>query len=192
MQSLYLCRHGETAWNAEKRIQGRTDIPLSDCGLAQAKALGHFFENNPPQATVIVTSPMMRARQTAECIAQATGLQLVISEDLTEIHTGIYTGKTYDELARDPRWQKHLDNPWEEGYGDEGESAESVRTRVVRCLEQYNDAIFVSHASPIRHIIMHLLDIPHEHLYHIAIDNAAVTHFTWHNGHVKLRYINRS
>ena len=191
MHHLYLCRHGETPWNAEGRIQGRTDIPLSPKGFAQAEALARFFENDKPCANVIVSSPMSRARQTAECIAKATGLDMVIDDDLTEIHTGIYTGRTYAELANDSGWQKHLENPWLEGYGEFGECAESVRSRVVRCFGRYEDAIWVSHASPIRHILMYLLDIPGHHLYHIAIENAAATYLTFLNGHVKLRYLNR-
>ena len=191
MHHLYLCRHGETPWNAEGRIQGRTDIPLSPKGLAQAKTLASFFKQNPPNAKVIVSSPLERARQTAECIAGATGLDLVIDDDLTEIHTGIYTGCTYKELAHDPKWLKHLEDPWHEGYGESGENAESVRTRVARCLEKYEDAIWVSHASPIRNILMYLLDIPTHHLYHIAIENAAASYLTFRDGHVKLRYLNR-
>ena len=191
MHHLYLCRHGETPWNAERRIQGRTDISLSQKGLAQAQALARFFGTDKPNARVIVSSPMMRARQTAECIARATGIELVIDDDLTEIHTGIYTGRTYEELADDPGWQRHLEDPWHEGYGEGGECAESVRDRVVRCLGKYEDAIWVSHASPIRHILMYLLDIPSQHLYHIAIENAAATYLTFRNGHVKLRYLNR-
>ena len=189
---LYVCRHGETSWNAERRIQGRTDIGLNEAGFRQAAILADYFRNAHPEVERVVSSPMLRAVQTAQATAEALGLALEVDEDLTEIHTGIFTAKTLDSLKDDPRWQAHLLDPWREGYGEGGESAESVRARMARVYEKYDRAILFSHASPIRHLLMYLFGIPHEHLYHLTIANAQATCIEKREGFAKLVYMNRN
>ncbi|PTT82881.1 histidine phosphatase family protein, partial [Pelomonas sp. HMWF004] len=70
---LVLVRHGETAWNRATRIQGHTDIPLSELGLAQAQRLAGALADEPFSA--IYASDLSRARQTAEALARPQGLQ---------------------------------------------------------------------------------------------------------------------
>lgn len=72
-QRLVLVRHGETDWNQERRLQGRTDNPLNGVGRAQAREAGRLLAAN--QWDVVVSSPLMRAVQTAHLIADAVGLQ---------------------------------------------------------------------------------------------------------------------
>lgn len=69
---LYLVRHGETDWNKQHRIQGRTDIPLNDTGRAQAEATGRLLARR--QWDAVVSSPLSRAFETADIIAAAVGL----------------------------------------------------------------------------------------------------------------------
>jgi uncharacterized phosphatase len=72
-QRLVLVRHGETHWNRERRLQGRTDNPMNGVGRAQAREAGRLLAAN--QWDVVVSSPLMRAVQTAHLIADALGLQ---------------------------------------------------------------------------------------------------------------------
>ncbi|WP_461170195.1 histidine phosphatase family protein [Arthrobacter sp. Z1-15] len=72
-QRLVLVRHGETDWNRERRLQGRTDNPLNEVGRAQARKAGQLLAAN--QWDVVVSSPLKRAVQTAHLIAEALGLQ---------------------------------------------------------------------------------------------------------------------
>ncbi|GAA3296087.1 histidine phosphatase family protein [Arthrobacter citreus] len=72
-ERLVLVRHGETDWNQERRLQGRTDNPLNGVGRAQARKAGQLLAAN--QWDVVVSSPLMRAVQTAHLIADAVGLQ---------------------------------------------------------------------------------------------------------------------
>ena len=70
---LVLVRHGETDWNQERRLQGRTDNPLNGVGRAQARKAGRLLAAEPWD--VVVSSPLLRAVQTAHLIADAAGLQ---------------------------------------------------------------------------------------------------------------------
>ena len=192
MKEIYLCRHGRTQWNDEHKIQGRTDIPLNDVGLMQAQKLSQFLATCNPKASVIVCSPMMRARQTAAPIAMALGLDIVVDEDITEVDTGEYTGQNMIELKNDPAWIAHLADPFAHGYGPHGEPSEVVRERVMRAIGRYKHAIFVTHASPIRHAILALLDIPTNHMYHLAIHNASATCMELHSDFAKLVFMNHT
>ncbi|MFC5465207.1 histidine phosphatase family protein [Lederbergia graminis] len=82
MTTICLIRHGETDWNAEGRIQGRTDVPLNQNGLNQAKKCRDFLKNS--EWDVIITSPLKRAQQTAEIINEALNLPIIIMDDFIE------------------------------------------------------------------------------------------------------------
>ena len=76
---IYLIRHGETDWNLEGKLQGREDIPLNDNGIQQAIICGQAFKGRKIKA--ILTSPLIRAKRTAEIIAEMSGIKKVIVED---------------------------------------------------------------------------------------------------------------
>jgi 2,3-bisphosphoglycerate-dependent phosphoglycerate mutase len=131
---LILIRHGETAWNRERRIQGQLDTPLSDEGLRQAVAVAHRLAaerahwrlDEPGRDARIVSSDLMRCRQTADAIAAATGLPVTHDARLRERSYGLFQGRTYEEVRRDMaqafgRW--HARDP---DYDVEG--GESLRT----------------------------------------------------------------
>ena len=100
MKATRLCivRHGETAWNAEGRIQGQLDIPLSDVGLSQARALAAVLGNEPFSA--VYSSDLMRTRQTAQPTADRLRLPVFADEDLRERHYGAFQGMTYAEAKQ--------------------------------------------------------------------------------------------
>ena len=94
---LCIVRHGETDWNAGKRIQGHIDIPLSAIGHAQARAAGNALKDEG--FTAIYSSDLMRARQTAEATAHLANIPLQVLPELRERHYGIFEGLTYTEIA---------------------------------------------------------------------------------------------
>jgi len=108
---LILLRHGETAWNRERRIQGQLDTPLNDEGIRQARAAARHLAARsaryrlapePGRAPpVMVCSDLQRCRQTAEPIAAATGLDTVFDARLRERAYGVFEGRTYPEVQRD-------------------------------------------------------------------------------------------
>jgi probable phosphoglycerate mutase len=92
---LCLVRHGETAWNAEGRVQGQLDIPLNDVGLRQARAVAAVLGNESFSA--IYSSDLIRVRQTAQPSAERLGLPVSLNPDLRERHYGVFQSMTYSE-----------------------------------------------------------------------------------------------
>ena len=84
--NIYIVRHGETLWNKEEVFRGRKDIPLNDNGMRQAERAGAYFAGQPIGR--IVSSPLARARQTAEAIGKTTGVTVETMEDFTDINFG--------------------------------------------------------------------------------------------------------
>jgi probable phosphoglycerate mutase len=107
---LVLVRHGETAWNRDRRIQGHLDTALNDEGLRQARAAARRLAADarrdgagpaPPALPALVSSDLLRCRQTAEPIAAALGVPLGIEPALRERHFGVYQGRTWPQILRD-------------------------------------------------------------------------------------------
>ena len=94
--TVYLLRHGRTYWNDRRRYLGRTDIPLSHEGAEELRAPG--FSPEP-----VYTSPLLRARQTAEILFPAARLEAV--DALAEMDFGDFEGRTADEMAEDAAYR---------------------------------------------------------------------------------------
>ncbi len=92
---LCLVRHGETAWNAEGRVQGQLDVPLSEVGLAQARAVAGALAKEAFSA--IYSSDLVRVRQTAEPLSRLLKKDVLLDERLRERHYGVFQGMTYAE-----------------------------------------------------------------------------------------------
>jgi probable phosphoglycerate mutase len=160
MTRLCLVRHGETDWNAGKRIQGHLDIPLSVMGHAQARAAGNALKDEGFAA--IYSSDLTRARQTAEATAHLARIPLQLDPGFRERHYGIFQGLTYTEWearhpdayarhkARDPRFAP-----------DGGEGLQAFAARLVRTFT----AIVRRHAGESVAIFTHggVLDIVYRH-----------------------------
>ena len=93
---IVLWRHGRTAWNAERRFQGQTDIPLDATGVAQAARSAHTLAKLGPHR--IVSSDLSRARATAQALADVTGLEVAEDARLRETFAGEWQGLTRTEL----------------------------------------------------------------------------------------------
>jgi broad specificity phosphatase PhoE len=91
---IYVVRHGETEWNAENKVCGVTDIDLTDLGIKQAKKLSTRLENHDIE--LILTSPLKRARKTAEILADCIGKEVIIDSRLIEQNYGVYEGAPRD------------------------------------------------------------------------------------------------
>jgi len=125
-------RHGETAWNVDTRIQGQLDIPLNDTGRWQAQRVARALAASE-SIDAVYTSDLLRARDTAQSIAQAIGLQTMMEPGLRERGFGSFQGKTFTDLETDwpqetARWRDR-DPHW---APPEGETLLQVRERVER------------------------------------------------------------
>lgn len=143
---FFFVRHGETDWNSAGRLQGRSDIPLNAKGLEQAAAAARQLAHE--QAECIVTSPLERARQTAEAIRAATLLPLHTEPDLTECDfsplegTSISTRMKLAGITRKDELPQILPA--------DGESWGKVKARALRAVHRWSarteaPVIFVGH-----------------------------------------------
>ena len=95
-----LIRHGESLSNRDGRVQGQADISLTEVGRQQAKAVASWCQSQQFQSPCeLWSSPLCRARETAEIIGKATGLPVNLKDDLVELNAGVFQGHLWDDLA---------------------------------------------------------------------------------------------
>jgi probable phosphoglycerate mutase len=166
---LVLVRHGQTAWNAEGRAQGHADVSLDDTGRAQAEEMAPVVAGYEP--TLLLSSDLARARETAAFLEKATGLTAEEDPRLREYHTGARTGLTRQEFAvalgatdaeAADSWDAHSHI---EAEG--GESVEAVGERIVPALHDVlarlgegETAVVVLHGAALRVAIAGVLGWP--------------------------------
>lgn len=146
--NFYFVRHGESQSNRERIMQGRTPSPLTERGLAQAREAGLWFRER--SLDCILSSPLDRARDTAEAIAGAVGIREVgIAEELTEIDIGIFTNMRLDEarVRRPAEYAAFLRESWEGVPG-----AERIEGLYARALAAW-DRLFALCAAGSRNIL---------------------------------------
>jgi len=165
LTTLLLIRHGETAWNAESRIQGQLDVPLSNTGIWQAGRLAQRLV--PERIDAIFASDLARAWLTAQPIGQSRQVEPVADERLRERHFGIFEGHTLDEIAKD--WPEEF-AAWRERDPawtiPGGESATEFIARVLASLEE----IAERHAGQTVAVVAHggCLDVAYRHARGLA------------------------
>lgn len=132
-----LIRHGETPWNAERRIQGHTDIGLDPEGVHQAELAARWLVavSNRPQA--LYSSDLLRARMTAEQLAGRLGLPIQLLPEMRERRYGLFEGLTYDEARQrypeDYAAFEHRQPDY--AFPQGGESLTVFFVRIVNCLK---------------------------------------------------------
>jgi probable phosphoglycerate mutase len=182
--STVLLRHGETALSVERRFAGRGDIPLTETGLAQAAAAATWLAARGG-IDVIVTSPLQRARQTAQAVATATGAPLEVEDDLAETDFGKWEGMTFAEVQA--RWPEEL-SAWlasTDVAPPGGESFAAVTRRVVAALNRLLAAhegktlVLVSHVTPIKTLACRAMLAPPAAMYRIHLDVASLCEIDW-------------
>ncbi len=135
---LAIVRHGETAANLEGRWHGHTDTPLSERGRAQAARVGEAVAAGDGLAA-IYSSPLLRARHTAEAIGRATGVRVELDADLQEYGIGRFEGMRFRELHERYRiWTQMRLDPHYAPHG--GETPRGVTDRLVGALQRIDDA----------------------------------------------------
>jgi broad specificity phosphatase PhoE len=175
MTTLYLIRHGETEWNRIGRWQGHSDVPLSDAGRDQARALAQRLVEERARFDHIYASDLLRAYETAQIIAEPLHVPVEPLPDLREIDIGPWSGLTKPEiLQRFPGAFVEFDLP------PGAESHESFSRRVSQALERLTAAhrgqrlAVVTHGGVVRAMIRYLqalegTDLPVPHIGNTSI-----------------------
>ena len=96
---IYVIRHGETDWNLKRKIQGNTDVELNKNGIEQAKKLKNILETY--NIDIIISSPLKRARKTAEIINESIKCTIIFNENLRERGYGEFEGSAIEVLEKD-------------------------------------------------------------------------------------------
>jgi broad specificity phosphatase PhoE len=133
LPTLYIARHGETAWSLSGQHTGLTDLPLTECGQSNARRLGNQLRGR--SFAHVFTSPLQRARRT--CELAGFGAEAEVDRDLLEWNYGDYEGlRTAEIHAKRPGWELFRDGcPGGESAGDVGARADRMVDRV-RAVQQ--------------------------------------------------------
>lgn len=175
---IVLARHGETPANRQGLILGRADPDLTDHGRDQARIMARALATEHPVA--VVSSPLRRARQTAEAIASAAGLAVELDERLIEVDWGELEGRPYLGIAPAGLATAETGSPVAEG----GESLTSLRERVAPCCEELLEragtgiVIAVSHVSPIKAAVAWSLGVDDRVAWRMRLSLASISRIT--------------
>ncbi|MGN9846017.1 histidine phosphatase family protein [Nonomuraea sp. H19] len=154
-------RHGQTLWNVEQRFQGHSDIPLDETGVAQAARAASLLASLRP--TLIVSSDLQRANDTALALGRVVGLDVAVDKDFRERGGGQWEGLTREQIAA--RWPEEY-AAWE---APDGEPVTDVAARVAAAMRRWaarlgDDGLLVvaSHGAALRLGICELLGLPEQ------------------------------
>ena len=178
MPTLHFIRHGETDWNAASRVQGMTDVPLSERGREQAEELATRLAGWPIGA--VYSSDLQRALDTARPLADRLGLELVVDPILRERNFGAFEGLLDSEVEAQVDdsatfWRDPDTRP------DGGESRREVWNRIVGFLDALledppaDEIAIVSHGGPIRLAAAYLAREDIESMAWRVVANVSVT-----------------
>ncbi len=187
MTRVILVRHGETAWNRERRMQGQTDTPLSDEGRAQARALGVRLAGG--RFAALYSSDLARAMDTARCVAETTGHDIAADARLRERAFGIFEGLTAAEIAArypDELGRFHSRDP--DYVVPSGESARVFHARCLGCLVEIagrhagEDVVVVTHGLVLDAVYRAAHAMPFEVPRTVPLLNASLNVFLRRDG----------
>lgn len=164
IQRVVLWRHGQTDWNLANRFQGHSDIPLNETGIDQARKAAPLLYGLRPSK--IISSDLIRAKQTAQELANISRLPIHIDPGLRETNGGKWEGRTgaenrADDYEKFVNWLDGNDEP----AGDFGERRSEIALRAVTAIEsalekEIETLVVVTHGGTARIIIGKMLGLP--------------------------------
>ncbi|EFK54716.1 histidine phosphatase family protein [Corynebacterium genitalium ATCC 33030] len=168
---LIMLRHGQTTYNAGGRMQGQLDTPLSENGVEQARAAAAWVKDHEHPVVKIVSSDLIRARDTAEIIAEQLGIDVELDPRLRETHLGSWQGMTHHDVDAEfagarASWRH---NPGWAPPGGESRLDVAARARpliddLMNTFQDWdgNTVLFVAHGGTISALTSNLLglDVP--------------------------------
>lgn len=183
MMVLYVVRHGETQFNVERRYAGQTNVPLNERGIEQARELARKLTEEP--FDVIVTSSLLRARMTAEEVAEYhKEIPFVVMDEFREVCVGVYEGLTREEVQeRYPElWARNCTRQVDDAPVG-GETTRQVDARVAKGLamlkEKYPEksVLLVCHGFVSRVINRQLRELSFEEMHGFSMGNCEVVKY---------------
>jgi broad specificity phosphatase PhoE len=193
MLTVFLLRHGETAWNKLGRVMGRSQVPLGADGIQQIEKVAPLVA--ALELDGIYTSPLRRAVQTAKLVAQGTNLPITKSEGLNEIAFGDWTGRHFDDLIDDELYRRFIKSPAKTVLPG-GETISDVQGRGLRVINEAAQKVpggrflFVSHGDVIRAILSHYMKLPLNEYRRLRVDNGSLSALQTDRRWAEIKYVN--
>jgi len=197
MTSIYLVRHGQTAWNREEIFRGRTDVPLDETGMRQAELAAKYFIGM--EIHRIYSSPLSRAWETAQKIAQLHNLKVEPLEGIIDLSFGNWEGHSHKDIRIN---DKEIYRLWREEPHrvrlPGGESLDDVRVRAMASLEEVirnhsgKTLVLVSHRVVNKVLICGILGLDNSHFWQITQDTTAINLIQYKKGKYILSFMNET
>lgn len=191
---IYLMRHGETDWNKAKRLQGRSDIPLNEFGIALAKKTAEGMKDIAFDA--VFASPLKRALVTAQTVVGDRDVPIVTDERLMELCFGDGEGENFVEARQNPEHPLHafLCKPEEfvpfgggETFAEaKARTGEFLREKILPLEDSCENVLIVAHGALNRSILNVIAGIPDSEFWKIALPNCAVSVLSLENGELRI------
>lgn len=196
MVSIFFLRHGQAFNNTEKILAGRTPgVSLTETGINQAEKIAEFLK--PLNISAIYSSPIERAKHTAEIVAKQSSIENTVDDRLIELDMGKFTGVPYDEI-----FSKH-GNVFLKFYEGKAEIAHNgvetfleVKKRISSMVDfvikkhQDEKVVLVTHMDPIKAMLSTVMDLKAQSLFELIIQNASLNIFNEYQGKLSLSGIN--
>ena len=194
MLHLILVRHGETEWNALRRYQGQSDVPLSTLGRQQAELVAEQLAGQKIDA--IYASDLNRAWKTAQVIAEKCGLEVSSEPRLRELKFGILEGLTFEEAEIQ---YPEMISAWLEDFNNTPQDAETIdlfNARVVSLLDDLKRkhleqvVLLVGHGGSLSEILRVVLGLSPERRWYIEMENASLSEVQIAEDYISLKRLN--
>lgn len=190
MKKLYFARHGQTVWNAENKICGATDIPLTALGHEQAEELGRLIAAKDYGIDEILYSPLRRAADTARHIHEITGIPLRVEPRLKEQNFGKWESTPRDGAAFQAAKAQFVNR------NQGGESMMQMAQRIYNLLDeleaqsQEKSYLLVAHNGIARIVQSYFYDMTNEEFAAFGIGNCQVLEYEWRGQNQKNVFAN--
>jgi broad specificity phosphatase PhoE len=194
MLHLILVRHGETEWNAQRRYQGHSNVPLSDLGRRQAECVAERLAGQNIDA--VYASDLGRALETASIIAKVHGLQVCSEPRLRELKFGVLEGLTFEEAQIQ---YPEMISAWLEDFNKPPRGAESIdlfQARVASLLEDLRQKhheqalLLVGHGGSLSEILRVVLGLSREKRWYFEIEHASLSEMLIDGAYVSINRLN--
>lgn len=173
--NIYFARHGQTQWNKDNRVCGRTDLPLTEKGKEQARKLAENLATE--KIDIIISSPLQRAIQTSKIVAKQFGCDVLVDERLIEQDYGVYEGV-------DRKDEGFLNNKRNFAYKyPNGESMMQVAARVYPLIEELKEqystknVLLICHGGVCRVLKTYFQDMTNDEYFNYSLENAGFEKF---------------
>jgi len=193
--NIFLARHGQTAWNKEKVFRGSVDVPLNEQGMAEAEAVGKALQGEP--VSFVYASPLSRAVQTAQPLAEKKGLRVVVHPGIKDMNFGAWERRKLADIERE---QPRLFREWmERPHKCRIPGAETLGQVQKRALDAWREiaekhpgetGLLVSHRVVCKLLVLGLMGLGPEKFWDIQQDTAAISLFAVEDGRAVVCRIN--